>query len=541
VRVDYIIEQIKYYGFSGDRVKGLVFCNKNEEAETLSTMFQARDYRAIALSGKNSQEEREYAIDRLTMDDHHEPLDYIFTVDIFNEGVDIPEINQIVMLRPTESATIFLQQLGRGLRKNPGKEFVIVLDFIANYKSNFLIPIALSGDHTYNKDNIRKYLIDGHKVIPGSSSIHFDEVSKERIFKSIDTVRNDSAKFLKENYRLLKGKLGRIPSIIDFYKHGEIDPLLILQNKVYRSYYAFLRKNEPEYKVRFSESEEVLLTILSGLPVNGQRPHEVLILQSLLEQESVSIPSIETRLFERYSIEQSAASIRSAFNFLCGAFSILPDRTLFEKIVPVVELRDGTYGKSKGFSSALTNPDFRMQADDLITLGLNKYEDEYLNDIDPEGLKIGKKYSRKDVCRILNWEKEENPQNMGGYRIKYGTCPVFVTLNKKEDIAESINYEEGFISRRAFNWKTRSGVRVDGKESTQIAASSETGLKLFLFVKKSDDIDGNKYYYLGRVRPSNPKQGEQSIGGGKRKPIVNFEFELNTPVDEELYDYLTTK
>lgn len=75
-----------------------------------------------------------------------EQLDYIFTVDIFNEGVDVPEINQVIMLRPTESPVIFIQQLGRGLRKCEGKEYVVVLDFIGNYMNNFMIPIALSGD-----------------------------------------------------------------------------------------------------------------------------------------------------------------------------------------------------------------------------------------------------------------------------------------------------------------------------------------------------------------------------------------------------------
>jgi hypothetical protein len=316
---------------------------------------------------------------------------------------------------------------------------------------------------------------------------------------------------------------------------------LILQNKVYRSYHSFLIKNESEYNVRFSETEEILLTILSGLPVNGQRPHEALILQSLFNQDFVSIQSIERLLLKRYSMKQSGASIQSAFNFLRGAFSILPDSKLFEKAIPIIELENGTYGKSKEFGAALKNPDFRIQALDLLTLGIDKYNDEYLNDIEPEGLKIGKKYSRKDVCRILNWEKEENPQNMGGYRIKHGTCPIFVTLNKKEDIADSIKYEEGFISRRAFDWKTRSGVRLGGKEPTQIINSTNTGLKLFLFVKKSDDVDGNDYYYLGKVTPSDWEQREQSIGEGLTKPIVNFAFELCTPVEEELYDYLTTK
>ena len=109
-------------------------------------------YRTIALSGEDSQEKREDAIDCLVSDTRSDYLQYILTVDIFNEGVDIPEINQVVLLRPTQSPIVFVQQLGRGLRKSKGKEYVVILDFIGNYKNNFMIPIALSGDRSYNKD-----------------------------------------------------------------------------------------------------------------------------------------------------------------------------------------------------------------------------------------------------------------------------------------------------------------------------------------------------------------------------------------------------
>ena len=198
-RVDYVIEQAKYYGYSGNRVKGLVFCSSVKEAIRLSEKFNEKGLKTIALSGNDDNDVREEAMDRLTSDTREDYLDYILTVNIFNEGVDLPEINQVIMLRPTESAIVFVQQLGRGLRKFNGKEYVVILDFIGNYKNNFLIPIALSGDRTYNKDNIRKYLMEGASIIPGSSTIHFDEVSKQQIFKTIDKA-STPRKFLTEKY-----------------------------------------------------------------------------------------------------------------------------------------------------------------------------------------------------------------------------------------------------------------------------------------------------------------------------------------------------
>ena len=111
------------------------------------------------------------------------------------------------MLRPTESPIVFVQQLGRGLRKANQKEFVVILDFIGNYTNNFMIPMALSGDKSYNKDTLRRYVEEGNRVIPGCSTIYFDKIAKERIYKSIDTANFTNAKIIKEaypNWRFMK-------------------------------------------------------------------------------------------------------------------------------------------------------------------------------------------------------------------------------------------------------------------------------------------------------------------------------------------------
>lgn len=178
-RVKHIIEQANYFGHSGDRVKGLIFCSRIDESVELSNKFNqtinpetGRFFRTIALNGDATEEERQRAFERLAMDENTldttnktnadqifdtegtekidkadgkmQPLDYIFSVEILNEGVDIVEVNQVIMLRPTESPIVFIQQLGRGLRKANGKEYVVILDFIGNYNNNFMIPVALS-------------------------------------------------------------------------------------------------------------------------------------------------------------------------------------------------------------------------------------------------------------------------------------------------------------------------------------------------------------------------------------------------------------
>ena len=214
-RVKHVIEQAEYYGYSGDRVKGLIFCSRIDESVELSKKFNALGYRTVALNGDATEEERSEAFERLAMNEADateevQPLDYIISVDILNEGVDIVEVNQIIMLRPTLSPIVFIQQLGRGLRKAEGKEYVVILDFIGNYEKNFMIPVALSGDRTYNADTIRKYVISGSCTIPGASTVHFDEIAKEKIFQSIDKIRGIKT-IIKESYFVLKNRLGRIP------------------------------------------------------------------------------------------------------------------------------------------------------------------------------------------------------------------------------------------------------------------------------------------------------------------------------------------
>ena len=221
-RVDHIIDKINYYGYSGDRVKGLVFCSSKREAQILSDAFNSRGFRTTSLTGEDGQEKREKEIEKLIADSG-DILDYIFTVDIFNEGIDIPEVNQVVMLRPTQSAIIFIQQLGRGLRKNKDKDFVVIIDFIANYKNNFLIPIALSGDRTYDKDTARKFLSQGNRYLPGMSTIHFDNISKQRIYSAIDNVKLNTWLFISDEYNKLKNKLGRIPTYYDFENYDTLD------------------------------------------------------------------------------------------------------------------------------------------------------------------------------------------------------------------------------------------------------------------------------------------------------------------------------
>lgn len=270
LRVDYIIEKINEYGYSGDRIHGLIFCSRKDECEKLSQLFNMRGYKTIALTGESSEEMRQKAIDSLESNDENS-LDYIFTVDIFNEGIDIPKVNQVVMLRPTESAIVFVQQLGRGLRKNDSKEYVVIIDFIGNYEKNFLIPVALSGQTNYNKDSLRQFVFEGSLITPGASTIQFDQITEKRIYQSIDAANFTQVRLIKDSYKQLKEKLGRIPRLKEFEQYGAIDIQLMFQNKSLGCYHTFLSKYEKDYHIHFSTLEEKYLQFISSKLSSGKR------------------------------------------------------------------------------------------------------------------------------------------------------------------------------------------------------------------------------------------------------------------------------
>ena len=542
-RVNYILEQTSYYGFSGERVKGLIFCSSVKEAEELSIKMNQRGLRTKALSGSDNDDVRQEAIERLIGDEYNNALDYILTVNIFNEGVDLPDINQVVMLRPTESSIVFIQQLGRGLRKKEDKEYVVVLDFIGNYSNNFMIPIALSGDRTYNKDNLRKYIFEGSNMISGCSSIHFDEISRKSIFAAIDKATTP-LKMLKEKYFNLRDRLGRMPSAYEFYQYGEIDPILFIEYRK-ASYYSFVRSIDNDCGLEeFSDKQERTLDYICTQIVNGKRPDELVMLSQLIEEESVSYEGFKKRL-ETYGSKLTKKDFESSVRVLDKSFlNTQADVKKYDDVSIIMHdgndinkhyLRCASY-MLKAAQITKRDKSFCEAVEDLIRYGLARYKDFY-SDSEDDNLVLYQKYSRRDVCRILNWERDDS-STMYGYRIKYGTCPIFVTYEKKDDISETTKYEDQFIDQSTFSWMTRSRVSINSPESQEIIHSNENGLKMYLFIKKSDG-EGTDFYYMGRVKPTAYKETTINDKNGNKLPIMNFRLKMEHTVRTDIYDYLT--
>ncbi len=541
-RVRHIIEQSEYYGYSGDRVKGLIFCSRKQECRELSRKFNDLGYRTVALSGEDSEEIRQAAFERLAMNetdktDKAEPIDYIFSVDILNEGVDIVEVNQVIMLRPTQSPIVFIQQLGRGLRKAEGKEYVIILDFIGNYNNNFMIPVALSGDRSYNADTIRKYVISGNRTIPGTSTIHFDEVAKSKIFNSIDCIKGMKS-IIRESYISLKNRLGRMPRLYDFYENNEVDPLVII--KEYKTYYGFLESMEKaNYRCTLTDQEKLIIEYLSKTILSGVRPEELEILRLLSRQKCISVEDFQKLYQDKYHRNILKDQINYAIDVLQGKFvSNDGEYQKYKNIEMISSDQSNKITRMLQYGHQLKDNEFKEEIQDIIQVGLTRYHDKFMNTNDESSpFVLYEKYSRRDVSLLMNCGKDLSSVMFGMKRIRDNVF-IFVTYHK-EKAGDERNYVEGkpdyadvFEDNMIFKWDSKIGMGIESAYMKEVM----TAPKKHLLVKKSD-AEPN-FYYMGTFDIIDAKEDRKEDNKGNLKPISKVIVKMHHPVRDDLLCYL---
>ena len=537
-RVLNIMKQAEFFGYSGERVKGLIFCSRIDEARELSVKFNEKGWRTLVLSGSDPETVRMTAIERLAGREAEDALDYIISVDIFSEGVDVPEINQVIMLRPTESPIVFIQQLGRGLRKADGKEYVVIIDFIGNYRNNFMIPIALSGDRSYNKDNIRRYVTEGGRVIPGASTIHFDDISRKRIFQAIDNANFSDIRLIRENYLNLKNKLGHIPALADFDKYGEMDVLRIFDNNSLGSYYKFLVKYEKEYTIRLSKDEEMVIEFISKKLASGKRIHELEMLKRLLTYQHGIMAGLKQSLREQYNCFMDENCAENVVNIMTNEFPTSAAKKTYSQCI-FLEKEGSDYRVSETFEEMLKNEEFYHILEELIDFGISRYKENFSKHYQDTDLVLYQKYTYEDACRLLNWERNEVPLNIGGYKYdkKTKTFPVFINYDKQENISDTTKYEDHFTSSNRLIAISKSGRSIESEDVQNFLKAKERGIDVQLFVRKNkDDKISKEFYYFGRMMATG--EVKEFIMPNTDKTAVEIEWILDTPVREDIYEYI---
>ena len=584
-RVRYIIDKIQTYTPYHQQITGLVFCSRVDEAERLSALFNTqinqqteRTYRTIALSGDVSTEERERAVRRLEEGE----LDYIFTVNLFNEGIDIPSLNQIVMLRSTQSSIVFTQQLGRGLRKCKGKESVTVIDFIGNYANNYLIPVALYGN-TGDRDVARRNL---QRRSIGLSSISFDRIARERVLQALDRTDWSEMKKLGDHYRQLRYELARIPMLTDVYVYDPSLPMTMASKKIGSKggdYLSFVRSRERSLSggrnrgdgMAFldqlepvSETESAILKMATELLLPGLRPHELVILDELCRFGEERIGDTEEngdswRPIGARSEVELAEAIAQRFpeayltaEQMCSALRVL-DYSYFTATnrlrfggTPLIELDDEgrRVRLSEAFCAMLSdNRTFRIFFADTIRCGLMVCREMFerarsRRRVFDRGFLYEQKYKLADVMRLLGWSDEMNGQNVGGYfcHKASGTMPIFVKYANSQ-------YDDRFLGLQEMRYFSKNNRTEDSPEFQWMKYGYGTEAWqedhfIPLFVMRKEESDEAKYYYVGHVAAVNDLHTitrKTEGDGGATVNLAVANLRLARPLDPELFRHLT--
>lgn len=553
-RADYIFDKIKFYGHDGDKTKCLGFCATVEHAKFMADEFNKKlgEGSAIALSGENSVPERQKYLQQLEDDDSK--LKYIFSRDIFNEGIDVQDINLVLMLRPTQSSIVFTQQLGRGLRKIKGKEFLTVLDFIGNYQKSFLMTSVFSKDPNPDKKTRLREVATDFIDIPGDTFIHFDKIVKEQILSQIDKEKFMSDVNQKKAYFVFRKDNGnRMPYLTDYIKHGsDLDPCVFSKikkgNLLYHSYFEFVVSAENE----ITSEESVILNQLSQNKVfislmrffdtllPAKRIEEWCIINTLLTSHSASIKELLQKI-KKYVDYENENQLIHACRLLSGDFWDSNEEKDYSCIR--FTFNNNIISINESILSLLTDQNIQKWINDTIEYAFLRYDDEFGRiDYGFPFLKPYAKYNmQRSIAPLCLYEKKHS--SFRGSGINYFAETdffIFVDLYKEDVKKPTQNYNDYFVTPSVFHWEGPDDDRhtwtQNHKVMNKLINHRENNIRLHLFIRKFKEVENipQDYIYLGDCEVF-----KESIPSKLVSPVP-MEMALHE-LPPELYNDLLTK
>jgi len=531
-RVDYIVKQLRLYGYSGQKLKCLGFCASLEHAKFMTDSFNSRGIKSIFLSGKDDVPTREKYVKDLESD-NPDSIQVIFTRDVFNEGIDIPSINMVLMLRPTNSPIIFIQQLGRGLRKIPDKDFVTVIDFIGNYRKSFMMAIALKGQRFYDKESLMISVREGFREVPGDSFVQMDEVSKNEIIAQLNSENFRALAYLKDNYFTFKSmNNNQIPYFLMEYElfEGSPDPIKFINKS--GSYLEFLMKMEKNGDLNQTDWSEDFLTIIrkmsSGLPL--RRPTEFIILELIHKKQKASLLEIINEISSNYNGITTETIIHSINNLLGKYY----DTVQFKKHIPLITYENNIVKMSNAWQKVKTK-NTKVYFEDVLKYGLFRYQKEFGETLyQLPYFKLYETYKMSDTAPLCNLEKKFSSFRGQGLLRHNEDYFLFIDLNKDAEIREAINYKDKILSSNTIQWQTPNSTTQKSKVGMNILNNKSLGYKLHIFVRKFKKVDGmsEPYIYLGKANTIDYDKNSN-------KPITII-MRFNQELPQNLYTELTT-
>ncbi len=469
-RADLVVSSLLKYVTDVDEVKGLGFCVSIEHAEFMCRYFNDHGIPSIFLTGKSSDEERKSAKGRLV----HGEIRFIFVVDIYNEGVDIPEVNTVLFLRPTESLTIFLQQLGRGLRLAEGKECLTVLDFIGQANKRYRFEEKFAALLSNTTRSVSREIKDGFISVPKGCYIQLEKKAAKYILENIRASYSNTAGLVSRvaSFTEDSGLELTLANFLDYYH---------MEPKVLYKFSSFSRICVRADVIQdFSEPlEETLTRAFPRLAIMDSRRWIYFLLDLLPRLDNVdfaTLGELEQRMLQMFYVTVWG---ESAENWSCD------------------EVLDNLYALSDG-------PVLLRELLDLL-----RYRYEQIDFID-EPVQLGFAcpldlhctYTRDQLLVALDFLKPGTVREGIKWLSEKQLDVFFVTLNKADkDYSPTTMYNDYFINERLFHWQSQSTTAADSPTGQRYIHHRERGSKVLLFVRefKTDRMTGGTeaYTFLG--------------------------------------------
>lgn len=469
VRLVLILKELNKYVADIEKVKGLGFCVSKEHAAYMALRFNQHEIPSIALTADSSKTERDTAQARLAKGE----IKFIFTVDLYNEGVDIPEINTVMFLRPTESLTVFLQQLGRGLRLSEGKDCLTVLDFIgqAHAKYNFESKFAALLGNT--ERSVKDEIENGFPMLPKGCYIKLEKMAQRYILDNIrQAVGNKSAIVRRlSSFAEDSGKELTLANFLDYYN--------LDISAIYGTKYSFERLCvQAGVKPDFSESIEE--TVTKALPrlsyIDSHRLIELVIdyLPKINEYSINDFDGVQQRMWQmlQFTIWQKSYEECGFTDLLEGFRQIASSPVMLKEIT---ELMYYNYDR-------IDFIDEPVQVDYDCPLDLHC---TYTRDQILVGLDFMKPNTVREGCKYLEDKK---------------TDLFFVTLNKSDkEYSPTTMYNDYSINDELFHWQSQSTTTPESKTGQRYIHHRTMGTSIMIFVReyKNTKLGAAPYTFLG--------------------------------------------
>lgn len=501
VRVGQIIFNLEKYTNNLNDVRAIAFCVTQEHAVYMTEKFNLSGLKAEYLTSKNSSER-----DSIRKQFKNKEFNYLFVVDIFNEGVDIPEIDTVLFLRPTESLTVFLQQLGRGLRLAEGKDCLTVLDFVGNARPEYDFESkfrALIGKTT---TSVQKEIEDDFPHLPLGCSIILEKKAKESILENIK--------------RATSLNINKLISKITNFQHQTTLPLTLKNFISFNNIPLELIYSKKETWSRLLQKANITKDFDA---VNEKQIHSAIYKKWLstystsyfnfilkLAKQNFNIDSINfdenektMLLMLHYDVWQTAGG----FNSLEDSIKqIGQNKTLVNEIIEVLEILIDRI--------SFKEIDIKLPYD--------------------QPLKLHARYTRDQILvafKMSTFEKRSsNAIGVGVAESKnLNTELLFIDLIKsEEDYSPTTLYDDYAISETLFHWQSQNQTRDDSGKGLTYINHQKLGKRILLFVReksKNEFKNTNGYVFIGE---GNFQEYEGS------KPM-SIKWELNEPMPNYLW------